>query len=178
MTNLFDLEAPCIHKLCMSMCFALSSPLLQTRHIVPVASRCSFCPHEMPRSLATLWIHNPSDAVLTTASSPLSVVDSDTTCCFLVHTFQKMSTSYGSLQLTPTARRLCCLSILHPSTLQRSPLCCQWYKPSASGFSTRCLPILVTRSRSDADRFSIAQHTCIAANFKSRRSCDKQLVAA
>ena len=40
----FGLEACCIHKFCMSTCFALPRPLQLTKHIVAVASRCRFKP--------------------------------------------------------------------------------------------------------------------------------------
>ena len=37
--NLFDWEASCIHKFCMSTCFSLTSSLRWTKHIVAVASK-------------------------------------------------------------------------------------------------------------------------------------------
>ena len=66
-----------------------------TKHIVASPSTSRFRPHTLPRSSATLWTSKPSHAVLTVAYSSLSAVDSDTTCCFLVHTLrQSMSTSH------------------------------------------------------------------------------------
>ena len=88
-TNLPDLDASCIHRFCMSTCFALPNLLRLTKHIIAEASRCRFSPHNMPRSFATLRIPSPSDAVLTAAYSSLSAEDSDTTCCFLVHTLRQ-----------------------------------------------------------------------------------------
>ena len=52
-TNLLDLESSRIHRFCVSTCFALRNPLLLTKHIVAVASRCRFNPHTMPKSFAT-----------------------------------------------------------------------------------------------------------------------------
>ena len=46
----------CIHKFCMSTCFALPSPPRLTKHIVAKASRCRFSPHAILKSSATLWI--------------------------------------------------------------------------------------------------------------------------
>ena len=70
-----DLEASCIHRCCMSTCFALPSPLRLTKHIVAEASRCRFSPHDIPKSFATLWILSPSDAAFTAAYSSLSAED-------------------------------------------------------------------------------------------------------
>ena len=81
------------HRLCMSTCFALPSRLRLTRPIVAWAPRCRFNRHAMATSFATLWIPNPSDAVLTAACSSLTAADSDTTCCFLVH-FQTVPASH------------------------------------------------------------------------------------
>ena len=64
MTNRPALEASCIHRLCISTCFALPRPLRLTRHIVADASRCRFNPHDIPMSFVMLWIPNPSDAAL------------------------------------------------------------------------------------------------------------------
>ena len=52
-------------------CFALPSPLRLTRHIVAEASNCKFSLQDIPRSLETLWIPSPSEAVLTAAFSLL-----------------------------------------------------------------------------------------------------------
>ena len=59
-----------------------------------------------------------------------------------------------------------------------SPLCCQRNQNLALGFPTRYLPNLLTRSMSRTDSFVIAQHTCIDANLRSGRSCDKKLIRA
>ena len=59
-TNFLDLDASCIHRLCMSTCFALPRPLRLTTLNVAEASICRF-----------------------------SAEDSATTCCFLVHTVRQ-----------------------------------------------------------------------------------------
>ena len=128
------------------------------------------CPS--PKSFATLWIASPSDAVLAAAYSSFSAVYSDTTCCFLVHTFKQCPL----LMSTPadTDRRVDLSPLQWASEhASSSPLCSQWNKHSTRGFPTRYLPILLTRSMSHTDWFAIAQHTCIDANLRSGRSCDK-----
>ena len=66
----------------------------------------------MPKSFATLWIPNPSDAFLTAAYSSLSAMDTDTTCCFLVHTFKQcpplMITPTGDFVASPICVRVRC----------------------------------------------------------------------
>ena len=93
-TNLPDLDASCIHRFCMSTCFAWPNPQRLTKHIVAEASKCRLSPHDVPKSFATLWIPSPSDAVLTAAYSPLSAEDSDTTCRFLVSYLEAVSASH------------------------------------------------------------------------------------
>ena len=50
-TNLFGLEAPRVHKFCMSTRFALPSPQGLAKHVVAVASRCRFNAHATPKVL-------------------------------------------------------------------------------------------------------------------------------
>ena len=59
-----------------------------------------------------------------------------------------------------------------------SPLCCQRNQHLALDFPTRYRPILLTRSMWRIVGFDIAQHTCIDANLRSGRSCDKKLIRA
>ena len=59
-----------------------------------------------------------------------------------------------------------------------SPLCCQRNQHLAHGFPTRYRPILLTRSMLRIAGFAIAQHTCIDANLRCGRSCDKKLIRA
>ena len=104
-----DLEASCIHKFYMSTCFSLPSPLRLTKHIVAEASKCRFfSPHDIPKSFATLWIPSPPDAALTAAYSSLSAEDSDTTCCFLVHTLTTPADTDCRVALSPPSQ--------HPNT--------------------------------------------------------------
>ena len=97
-TNRPALQASCVHRFCISTCFVLPRPLRLTRHIVCEASKCRFNPHDIPMSFAMLRIPSPSDAVLTAAYSSHSTEDSDTTCCFLVHTLRQCP----PLMMTPT----------------------------------------------------------------------------
>ena len=163
-TNLFDLEAPCIHKFCKSACFALPRPLrLSTSSLScpDVGSIHIQCPGPSPRS----EFPNPSDAVLTAAYSSLSAVDKHTTCCFLVHTFKQCH----PLMITPAdTDRWVTLSPPQSASQydSRSPLCRQWNRHSARGFPTGYHPILLTGSRSDADGFAISQHTCLARKLE------------
>ena len=132
-------------------------------------------PHTIPKSFATLWIPMPSDAVLATAYSSLSAVDSDTTSCFLVQNLQTISTS---LMITPagTDRRV---DLSPPQSASEyassSPRCCQRNRHSARGFTTRYLPsILLTRSMSDTDGFGIGHHTCMG---ERRDPCQFSVIA-
>ena len=171
-TNLPDLDASCIHRFCMSTCFALPSPLRLTKPIVAEASKCRLSPHNIPRSFATLWTPSPADAVLTAAYSSLSAEDSDTTCCFLVHTLRQCP----PLMMTPPATDLR-VALSPPQSASEyassSPLCCQRNPHFALGLPARYLPILLTPSESRTVGLAIAQHTYIAANLRSGRSCDR-----
>ena len=115
---------------------------------------------------------SPSDAVLTAAYSSLSAEDSATTCCFLVHTLRQCP----PLMMTPADTDLR-VALSPPQSASEyassSPLCCQRNQHLALGFPTRYRPILLTRSMSRIVGFAIAQHTCIDANLRSGRSCDK-----
>ena len=59
-TNRPDLETSCIHRFCMSTCFALPSPPRLTKYTVAEASRCRFSPHDIPSPLP----HSGSRALL------------------------------------------------------------------------------------------------------------------
>ena len=102
---------------------------------------------------------------LTAAFSSLSAVDKDTTCCFLVRTFKQCP----PLMITPadTNRRV---ALSPPQSASEyassSPLYCKWKKLFAFGFPAKYHPILLTRIMLRTDGFAIAQHTCIAANFR------------
>ena len=152
---------------CFTQSFAVD-----TRHVVAVASRRSFNPHTMSRSFPTLRIPN----------TPLTRFWLRRAVHFQQWTRTPPAASRSNsfkhcppLMITPAAtdRRV---TLSRPQSASeyasRSPTCCQWNKHSVCGFPTRYLPILLTRSRLDADGFAIAQHTCTAANLRSGRSCD------
>ena len=115
---------------------------------------------------------SPSDAVLTAAYSSLSAEDSDTTCCFLVHTLRQCPPLMMT-QLRLIAWWPCRLLSQRPNTPPA-------HHSAASG--TSILLSVFLRSISHPCQalhcFAIAQNTCIDANLRSGRSCDKQLLRA
>ena len=104
------------------------------------------------------------------------MVDSDTTCCFWVHTLRQCP----PLMITPadTHRRVALSPPQSASEYASSSLCCQRNQHFALGFPAKYLPILLTRCMSRTDVFAIAQHTCMDAKLRSGRSCDKLLIRA
>ena len=127
---------------------------------------------DTPKTFATLWIPSPSDAVFTAAYSSLSAEDSATTCCFWVHTLRQCAPLM--MTLADTDPRVT-LSPLQSASeyASSSPLCCQRNQHLALGFPMKYRPILLTRSISRIVGFAKAQRTCIDANLRSGRSCDK-----
>ena len=82
-----DLGASCIQRFRMSTCFASPSAIDQAHRCRGIHVQIQSA--DIPRSLASLWIPSPSEAVLTAAKRSPSADDSATTCCFLVHTLRQ-----------------------------------------------------------------------------------------